>query len=318
MKTLFVEKKAMELRYERACLLIYHQGKRISSVPLAQLERIVVAPHVALSAGVLGLVVEKNVALLVVNTRYPDRTALLSGSMKGDVQRRLMQYQLHQNAEFRLQWSLFLIKLKIARQCQLLNHLRYQRPDQRLSLTKAINALHKLRDNMEQAGSISSLSTLRGKEGAAAAQFFKAFVQVFPAALDFTGRNRRPPKDPVNVCLSLSYTLCYQEAVNAIKTVGLDPALGCLHDPYYSRDSLACDLLEPMRPLIDGWVYQIFQQSVMRPEDFKTAEGCLLQSAGKQRFYEAFRQKAPAFRRLLRRYARYSASIIARYERATH
>ena len=50
-KTLFVEKKAMELRYERACLLVYQEGKRVSSVPVVQLERIVVAPHVVLSAG---------------------------------------------------------------------------------------------------------------------------------------------------------------------------------------------------------------------------------------------------------------------------
>ena len=33
MKTLFVEKQSMELRYERACLLLYHEGKRVSSVP---------------------------------------------------------------------------------------------------------------------------------------------------------------------------------------------------------------------------------------------------------------------------------------------
>ena len=68
-KTLFVEKKTMELRYERACLLVYQEGKRVTSVPVVQLERIVVAPHVALSAGVLGLIAEHNVALLVPNSR---------------------------------------------------------------------------------------------------------------------------------------------------------------------------------------------------------------------------------------------------------
>ena len=84
-KTLFVEKKAMELRYERACLLVYQEGKRVSSVPVVQLERIVVALHVVLSAGVLGLIAEHNVALVVLNSRYPDRCAMLSGAMPGDV-----------------------------------------------------------------------------------------------------------------------------------------------------------------------------------------------------------------------------------------
>ena len=93
--------------------------------------------------------------------------------------------------------------------------------------------------------------------------------------LCFSGRNRRPPKDPVNVCLSLVYTLLYQEVINALKTAGLDPALGCFHELYYSRQSFTCDLLEPVCPLIDIWVYGLFQQRLIRAEDFSiNAEAC--------------------------------------------
>ena len=313
MKTLFVEKKAMEIRYERACLLLYHEGKRVSSVPLAQLERIVVAPHVALAAGVLGLVAEKEVALLVVNTRYPSRTAILAGAMKGDVQRRIKQYQLQQDDSFCLHWALYLVYLKTLRQCQFINKIRNKRPDLRYQLTHSLSSLKQIKDDLKKA-EISSLQSLRGKEGAAAAIYFKAFVQLFADGLGFSGRNRRPPKDPVNACLSLAYTLFYQEAVNAIKTTGLDCALGCLHEPYYNRNSLACDLLEPIRPLIDAWVYSLFHHRIVRQEDFTLTDACLLNSKGKQRFYEAFRLKVPAFRRLLRRYARFSANVVCQYE----
>jgi len=318
MKTLFVEKKAMEIRYERACLLLYHEGKRISSVPLAQLERIVVAPHVALSAGVLGLISEKDVALLVVNNRYPDRTALLSGAIKGDIYRRIAQYQLHQTPHIRMQWAQFLVHLKIHRQRSLLFKLRSKRPDLTFPLTRAISALSQIINDLKKSSVPDSLASLRGKEGAAAAIFFNAFTKVFAPALKFTGRNRRPPKDPVNVCLSLAYTLCYQEAVNAIKTVGLDPALGCLHEPYYHRESLACDLMEPLRPLIDAWVYYLFQQAILRAEDFKLTDSCLLQPAGKKRFYEAYRLKATAVRHLLRRYARHAANVVSQHEQPLH
>lgn len=317
MKILFVEKKAMELRYERSCLLLYHEGKRLSSVPLAQLEHIIVAPHVALSAGVLGLVAEKNVSLMVVNNRYPDRTALLSGQIKGDVQRRLDQFKLHQSDEFRLKWSIHLVRLKIIRQCKLLMKLRARRPELNLILSQSLAQLMRqvdaFSDNKPQ-----DLSELRGREGAAAALFFKAYTQVFAPILNFTGRNRRPPRDPVNVCLSLAYTLCYQEAVNAVKIVGLDPALGCLHEPYYNRQSLACDLMEPLRPLIDYWVYGLFQSKTVRLEDFTITDICLLQASGKKRFYEAFRMKAPALRCLLRRYARDAANIVSQHEQSLH
>ncbi len=314
MKTLFVEKQSMELRYERACLLLYHNGKRLSSVPLAQLERIVVAPHVALSAGVLGLIAEKEVALLVLNSRYPGRTAILSGTVQGDVHRRMCQYQLHLDEHFRLHWSWYLVQLKIMRQYRFLTRLKKNRPELRLVLTQAVNSLKRMLIELENESTVSSLTSLRGKEGAAAAIYFKAYSQMFAPALAFTDRNRRPPKDPVNVCLSLAYTLFYQEAINALKASGLDSALGCYHELYYHRDSLACDLLEPVRPLIDLWVYQLFQQHTVRLEDFNTGEVCLLQAAGKQRFYEAFRLAVPAFRRLLRRYSRFAASVVCQYE----
>jgi CRISPR-associated protein Cas1 len=314
MKTLFVEKQSMELRYERACLLLYHEGKRVSSVPLAQLERIVVAPHVALSAGVLGLIAEKEVALLVLNNRYPQRTAVLSGSIKGDIHRRMRQYQLHQDEAFRLHWSVQLVRLKTLRQYRLLLSLRKIRPDLRHALTHAATTLQPLLTDFNAATGITSLASLRGMEGAAAAIYFKVYTQLFAPALNFTDRNRRPPKDPVNACLSLAYTLFYQEAINALKITGLDPALGCYHELYYHRDSLACDLLEPVRPLIDDWVYRLFQQHTLRLEDFSLDEACLLHAAGKQRFYEAFRQTVPAFRRLLRRYARFAATIVCQHE----
>jgi CRISPR-associated protein Cas1 len=202
--------------------------------------------------------------------------------------------------------------MKTLRQYRLLTNLKKNRPDLRYALTHAAGALKSMLTDLDT--DAVCLASLRGKEGAAAAVYFKAYTQVFAGALNFTDRNRRPQKDPVNACLSLAYTLFYQEAVNALKASGLDPALGCFHELYYGRDSLACDLLEPVRPLIDAWVYILFQQHTLRREDFILDEVCLLQVAGKQRFYEAFRQTVPAFRRLLRRYARFAANIVCQHE----
>jgi CRISPR-associated protein Cas1 len=311
-KTLFIENKSMELRYERACLLVYQEGKRVTSVPVVQLERIIVAPHVALTAGVLGLVAEHNVALLVLNSRYPDRTAALSGVMPGDVHRRVAQYGLLDDMPFRLEWSRQLVCLKTIRQYQLLARALVKRPDLRYGLTRALDQLSRAVVVLKQADNVTTLASLRGVEGAASAAYFKAFSLLFPDTLNFNNRNRRPPTDPVNACLSLSYTLFHQEAVNALKTVGLDPAVGCYHALYYSRESLACDLLEPVRPLIDAWLWQLFNSRLLRAEDFVEKQGaCLLNTPGKQRFYEAFHHKVGAIRLLLRRYARVAVQAVA-------
>jgi CRISPR-associated protein Cas1 len=314
MQTLFIEKPAMELRYERACLLLYEEGKRVGSVPLATLERLVVAPHVVLSAGVLGIAAEHHVDLLVLNSRYPERSALLSGTSGGDVHRRMAQYEAHHDMAFRLLWARRLVWLKTCRQRALLTKLRGERPDLRHPLSNGINALEGMLDGLLDAEVHSSLASLRGVEGSAAAVYFAAYATAFAAALGFAGRNRRPPRDPVNACLSLTYTLAHQEAVNAVKAAGLDPQIGCFHDLYYGRDSLACDLLEPVRPLLDEWVYRLFQLRALRPEDFKQEAGaCLLMPAGKRRFYEAMNGKNPSLKRLMRRYARIAAVAVCEH-----
>jgi len=309
MKTLFVEQPNMELRYQRACLLLYQDGKQLTSIPLCQLERIVVAPHITLTAGVLGLVTEKSVALMVLNNRYPTRTAVLAGAMVGNVRRRVRQYQLYQDSAFKGQWAKIIVRLKISRQRQFLYQLQQDRADLRYTLTHAIDAIDRILTHIA-CQTEQDLAHLLGQEGAAAAIYFNALKSVFPPALNFNGRNRRPPKDPVNVCLSLIYTLIYHEAVSALKTSGLDPALGCLHKINYNRDSFACDLLEPLRPWLDVWVYRLFKTRTIRVEDFSTGRDCLFKPAGKKRFYQAYQQIVPIYRRLLRRYARIASRVI--------
>jgi CRISPR-associated protein Cas1 len=134
-----------------------------------------------------------------------------------------------------------------------------------------------------------SLDSLRGVEGAAQAGYFRAYTSLFPEALGFHGRNRRPPRDAVNACLSLGYTLVHFEAVRAAHSAGLDPHLGVFHELAFGRESLACDLIEPARPAVDAWVWELFRTRALRVEHFTVDKGaCLLEKTGRARFYERF------------------------------
>ncbi len=149
-----------------------------------------------------------------------------------------------------------------------------------------------------------SVDSLRGIEGAAAVGYFQALTQLFPASLDFTGRNRRPPRDPVNAALSLGYTLLHFEAVRACHVAGLDPIIGFFHELDFGRESLASDLIEPWRPRIDAWVWEQFRTRSLRDDHFtREADACLLGKTGRQHFYGAYEALARPLRRALRRYA---------------
>jgi hypothetical protein len=117
-------------------------------------------------------------------------------------------------------------------------------------------------------------------------------------------RNRRPPRDPVNVCLSLGYTLLHVEAVRAVALAGLDPYIGFLHDLHHGRESLACDLAELERARVDEWTFYAFRDRILRAEYFRSAEnGCILGKAGRRAFYGGFQEVSETASRRLRHWA---------------
>jgi CRISPR-associated protein Cas1 len=93
-------------------------------------------------------------------------------------------------------------------------------------------------------------------EGTAAHRYFAAFAEMLhpdereTATFDLEGRNRRPPRDPVNALLSLAYAMLTREWTVVLFSVGFDPYLGFYHQPRYGRPALALDLMEEYRPLI--------------------------------------------------------------------
>lgn len=80
--------------------------------------------------------------------------------------------------------------------------------------------------------------------------------------------------NPANALLNYLYAIVEAEARLAALTVGCDPGLGLLHADIRSRDSLACDLMEPVRPVVDRFVLDTLSARVFRREEFfETREG---------------------------------------------
>ena len=107
--------------------------------------------------------------------------------------------------------------------------------------------------------------------------------------------------DPVNVCLSLGYTLLHAQAVQACTAAGLDPLLGFYHRPAIGRESLASDLMDPLRPAVDLWVWEQLRSRTLRDEHFSSDQGaCLLGKAGRSIFYTQWEHAKQPLRRWLR------------------
>lgn len=74
--------------------------------------------------------------------------------------------------------------------------------------------------------------------------------------------------NPANAILNYLYTVLESEARLAVAALGLDPGLGVLHVDSPSRDSLACDVMEPIRPQIDAYLLDWISRQTLRREWF--------------------------------------------------
>ncbi len=161
---------------------------------------------------------------------------------------------------------------------------------------EALPQLAALRAAAERA---PALASLLGIEGNAARIYFERFPTMFKLApedappFDFTGRNRRPPKDPVNALLSFGYSLLVKEMLVAALSVGFDPYLGFYHQPRYGRPALALDLMEEFRPLVaDSVVITVINNGEIGPADFIERGGAFaLKPSGRKAFIEAFERR---------------------------
>src|SRR5262249_9141620 len=111
--------------------------------------------------------------------------------------------------------------------------------------------LYRLAESRRRAERAVMLEQLLGIEGTAAREYFSNLTRVFKPGPDevvpvfeFTERNRRPPRDPVNALLSFLYTMLVKDMVATLVGVGFDPYLGFYHQPKYGRPALALDLME--------------------------------------------------------------------------
>lgn len=305
MATLLLDRAQLEVACDGDALALYEAGERRGSVPLKLLDRCVIQGSATrLDSGVLLKLAEAGVATVLLSPRVQRRVAIVLGPAHNDAGVRLAQAQRVCDEAHCRRWSLELVIAKLRRQRRVLARWQLARPDARKPLHDAAAAVQGALERVQTLSAAPPLDQLRGIEGAAARAYFAGLSAVLPPGLGFTGRNRRPPRDPANALLSLGYTLLHVEAVQACHRAGVDPLLGYYHRPSFGRESMASDLIEPLRPEVDHWVWQLLRDRTLRADHFSSDRGaCLLGKAGRATFYAAWATAVRPWRRWLRQVA---------------
>jgi CRISPR-associated endonuclease Cas1 len=127
---------------------------------------------------------------------------------------------------------------------------------------------------------------LRGAEGQAAAAYWSVWGRVkvdfrqsdcdrvpdhwlrFGQRVSALSGSPRLAINPANAMLNYLYAILETEARIALLVVGCDPGIGIQHADQKSRDSMACDVMEAVRPAVDAWLLTYLEQRTMRRQDF--------------------------------------------------
>jgi len=269
--------RGMELRISEK------NGSAVKTIPLANLESLSLLGSVQITTQAISTLADMKIPIAILS-RAGRLVAMIDPLDSVSAEVRRSQIRKLDCKEVCLELARALISAKIINQRTLLlrNHG---------SLPTGVAA--DLAKEAKNAARADSLDAVRGHEGQAAAIYFRNFSGMFkgPLSLEFdaNGRKRRPPPDPINSCLSLSYSMLTHECVAALRLARLEPSIGGFHISKPGRPALALDLMEPFRPLIaDSIAITCFNRGELdEGHFFRTASGCSLTNAGRRSFFNA-------------------------------
>jgi CRISPR-associated endonuclease Cas1/CRISPR-associated protein Cas4 len=318
---LYVQEQGAQVGKRGELIVVSKRGETLGEVRLLDVSEVVLCGNVMITPQAVHLLCESGVPITHLSAGHW-YYGVTSGLGLRNAFDRAAQFRRAEDAAFCLELARAIVTAKGKNQRTL---LRRNGPSD-------VPVLDSLRDAIDAVAAASTVEELLGAEGRIAALYFGGFSSMLRPTesmrpdgglnFDFNGRNRRPPRDPVNAMLSFGYALLAKEATVALLATGLDPHWGVYHRPRHGRPALALDLMEEFRPLlVDSAVLTAVNTGAVDTGCFESgASGCAMNARGRKAFLGVFEARLdqlmthPTFdyRVSWRRTIRLQAQLLAR------
>lgn len=236
-------------------------------IPFDNVENVVCFNYVGCSPALMGKCVKKCIPINFVSPQGRF-LAKVCGETKGNVFLRVAQIDVFREKGLMLAQNT--IAAKMSNSKQLIKRTLHDVPELRNNddIKRAIEVLN---EGIEKVYDAEDMETLMGIEGSCAHAYFSVYgllVTNKRVPFKFEYRTKRPPLDPINAMLSFVYTLFTNEYGAALETVGLDSYIGFGHALRSGRQSLACDLVEEARCIVERFVLTMLNLRIIGEKDF--------------------------------------------------
>ncbi len=286
MAVLYICQQGTSVHRDGERLSVKDGTRQVASVRLAELERVLAYGNINFTTAALKTLLKSGIPVSLLSSRGAIRGMVESPAGK-NAARRMEQYRKSDDPAWRLEFSRRVVDGKVRNSGEWINryHRRHPFPDMqgyRDTISAVLRRIAKSED----------IDTLLGLEGLAARVHYHMMSMMIPPEWHFTGRNRRPPRDPVNSMLSLGYTLLCTEIHGVLESFGLDPYVGFYHVREYGRPSLACDIEEEFRTIVvDRLVHYLVKQGMVKPRHFfmeSKEKGCRFREEPLKKFFTSY------------------------------
>lgn len=219
--------------------------------------------------------------------------ARVQGKVRGNIFLRKAQFEKFANPDFMLSQNT--VAAKISNTIFLIKRSLRDNPQINAD-GKITDCISRLEEGIDTAYSSSDKETLMGIEGSSAKEYFDIFDRlILSQKEDFflVRRTKRPPLDRVNAVLSYLYTIMTANFASALESVGLDSCYGFYHSLRSGRSSLACDLMEETRCIVDRLVLTLINLKKINCDDFEIqpSGAVFLTKEGKKKVLTAWQEK---------------------------
>lgn len=251
LNTLFVMTEGSFLRLDHETVKVELDSAIRLQVPLHHLGGIVVFGHVMVSPSLLYKCAEEGRAVVMLDRNGRFRCRMV-GKVSGNILLRHAQHLAVADDAKRTGIIRNLVAGKLQNARQVL--MRGAREADSAEAQETLHVAAVLHGRgIERIAPATEVDFIRGIEGESAKVYFDALDRMITENREtfrMTGRNRRPPRDPMNALLSFLYVMLLNDCISAIEGVGLDPQMGFFHVMRPGRPSLGLDMMEELRPVL--------------------------------------------------------------------
>jgi len=268
-------------------LLIQNEEKKtIGKVPVSKLAAVFIAGDFTVTTKLIDKINRVGASLFFLSRNLQVR-AVVGAYAEGNYLLRQKQYSLSPEKALRISRRIVLNKMR--------NSLNLLRGAGIIKIAKKSRAVYR-REMREKIKNAPDLASLRGLEGIVSKDYFQTYF----SQIDWYRRVPRAKIDENNILLDIGYTFLFNFVDAILRVYGFDTYKGIYHQLYFNRKSLATDMMEPFRCVVDKALVKMHTLKQFDKKDFGYKQG---------RYYLSYKNSGKYAKIFLEEILRYKMDI---------